>query len=40
VPDWLADRLIFSIGMAHEEVAALSLEEPVDRSADFARRSR
>jgi mRNA interferase RelE/StbE len=30
VPDWLASRLIFSAGMAREEVAALDLQEAVD----------
>jgi mRNA interferase RelE/StbE len=30
VPDWLAERLIFSVGMARAEVAALSLQEAVD----------
>jgi mRNA interferase RelE/StbE len=30
VPDWLASRLIFSAGMAREEVAALGLQEAVD----------
>jgi mRNA interferase RelE/StbE len=40
VPDWLADRLIFSVGMAREEVAALSLQEAVDRWTDFMSRPR
>jgi mRNA interferase RelE/StbE len=35
VPDWLAERLIFTVGMAREEVAALSLQEAVDRWTDF-----
>jgi mRNA interferase RelE/StbE len=30
VPDWLAERLIFSAGMRREEVAALDLQEAVD----------
>lgn len=30
VPDWLAERLIFSVGMRREEVAALDLQEAVD----------
>ncbi|HEX7745573.1 MAG TPA: type II toxin-antitoxin system RelE/ParE family toxin [Micromonosporaceae bacterium] len=40
VPDWLADRLIFTVGMAREEVAALSLQEAVDRWTDFMSRPR
>jgi mRNA interferase RelE/StbE len=39
VPDWLANRLIFTVGMAREEVAALSLQEAVDRWTDFMSRS-
>jgi mRNA interferase RelE/StbE len=35
VPDWLADRLLFTVGMARENVAALSLEEAVDLWSDF-----
>lgn len=31
VPDWLAKRLIHVAGMAPRDVAALSLEEAVDR---------
>lgn len=30
VPDWLADRLIYTVGMAREEVAALDLQAAVD----------
>jgi mRNA interferase RelE/StbE len=30
VPDWLAERLIFTVGMQREEVAALDLQEAVD----------
>ncbi len=35
VPDWLAQRLIDSVGMAPQDVAALSLEEAVDRWGEF-----
>jgi mRNA interferase RelE/StbE len=35
VPAWLADRLVHIVGMAPEEVAALSLREAVDRWAEF-----
>ncbi|GII30660.1 type II toxin-antitoxin system RelE family toxin [Planotetraspora mira] len=35
VPDWLADRLIYTVGMAREDVAALDLEEAVDLWAEF-----
>ncbi len=38
VPDWLAQRLIHSAGMTREAAAALSLEEAVDRWADFTSR--
>jgi mRNA interferase RelE/StbE len=31
VPDWLAARLIHTVGMAPQDVAALSLQEAVDR---------
>ena len=31
VPDWLAARLVHTVGMAPQDVAALSLEEAVDR---------
>jgi mRNA interferase RelE/StbE len=30
VPDWLADRLIFTAGIKREEVAALDLQQAVD----------
>ncbi|MFI0236792.1 type II toxin-antitoxin system RelE/ParE family toxin [Streptomyces sp. NPDC016845] len=30
VPDWLADRLVHTVGMPREQVAALGLEEAVD----------
>jgi len=30
VPDWLAERLIFSVGMRREDVAAMDLQEAVD----------
>ncbi|MGP4113434.1 hypothetical protein ACTWP5_21290 [Streptomyces sp. 4N509B] len=40
VPDWLADRLIRTGGMSRAEVAALTLEEAVDRWAAFAARPR
>ncbi|MFD3688002.1 type II toxin-antitoxin system RelE/ParE family toxin [Nocardiopsis sp. NPDC058631] len=35
VPDWLADRLIHTVGMPPEKVAALDLEQAVDLWADF-----
>lgn len=35
IPDWLANRLIHTVGMAPHEVAALSLEEAVDRWTEF-----
>ncbi|MEV6606828.1 hypothetical protein [Kutzneria sp. NPDC051319] len=30
VPDWLANRLIHTVGVAPEKVAALGLEQAVD----------
>jgi mRNA interferase RelE/StbE len=38
VPDWLAERLIFSVGMRREEVAALDLQEAVDLWTAFMSR--
>ncbi|MFI6635450.1 type II toxin-antitoxin system RelE/ParE family toxin [Nonomuraea fuscirosea] len=35
VPDWLADRLIRTVGMAREDVAALDLQEAVDAWAEY-----
>jgi mRNA interferase RelE/StbE len=35
VPDWLANRLIYTVGMAREDVAALDLEEAVDLWTEF-----
>jgi mRNA interferase RelE/StbE len=35
VPDWLAARLIHTVGMTPQAVAALSLEEAVDRWGDY-----
>jgi mRNA interferase RelE/StbE len=40
VPDWLAHRLIHTVGMAPQEVAALSLEEAVDRWGEFRSKPR
>lgn len=40
VPDWLADRLVHTVGMAREEVAALGLEQAVDLWAEFTARPR
>ena len=40
VPDWLADRLIYTVGIARENVAALDLEEAVDLWAEFRSKSR
>ncbi|MEV0357903.1 type II toxin-antitoxin system mRNA interferase toxin, RelE/StbE family [Nocardia sp. NPDC050697] len=38
VPEWLARRLIHTVGMAPAEVAALDLEQAVDRWADYTSR--
>jgi mRNA interferase RelE/StbE len=35
VPDWLASRLIHTVGMTPQDVAALSLEEAVDHWGKF-----
>lgn len=35
VPDWLADRLVFTAGLSREEVAALDLQQAVDRWTAF-----
>jgi mRNA interferase RelE/StbE len=35
VPNWLAKRLVHSVGMSQQDVAALSLEEAVDRWGAF-----
>ncbi|WP_274561629.1 type II toxin-antitoxin system RelE family toxin [Streptomyces spiramyceticus] len=35
VPDWLAERLVHTAGMAREEVAALTLQQAVDLWTDF-----
>jgi hypothetical protein len=35
VPDWLAARLVHTVGMAPPEVAALSLAEAVDRWSEY-----
>jgi mRNA interferase RelE/StbE len=35
VPDWLADRLIYTAGMAREDVAALDLQRAVDLWTEF-----
>jgi mRNA interferase RelE/StbE len=40
VPDWLADRLIYTVGIARENVAALDLEEAVNLWAEFRSKSR
>ncbi|MEN3534955.1 type II toxin-antitoxin system RelE/ParE family toxin [Microbispora sp. ZYX-F-249] len=40
VPDWLADRLIYTVGMSREDVAALDLQQAVDLWADFRSRPR
>ena len=40
VPDWLAQRLIHTVGMAPQDVAALSLEEAVDRWGEFTSKPR
>ena len=38
VPDWLADRLIFTVGLPREEVAALDLQQAVDLWAAYMSR--
>lgn len=35
VPDWLADRLVFTAGMSREAVAALDLQQAVDLWSAF-----
>lgn len=40
VPDWLRDRLIYTVGMAPHEVAALSLEEGVDLWGEYMSKPR
>jgi mRNA interferase RelE/StbE len=40
VPDWLAARLIHTVGMAPQDVAALSLEEAVDRWGEYTSKPR
>lgn len=40
VPDWLADRLIHTAGMARADVAALDLQEAVDLWAEFRSKPR
>jgi mRNA interferase RelE/StbE len=40
VPDWLATRLIHTAGMAPHDVAALSLEEAVDRWGEYISKPR
>jgi mRNA interferase RelE/StbE len=40
VPDWLAERLVHTVGLAREDVAAMSLEEAVDHWAAFTARPR
>ncbi|AXG79966.1 type II toxin-antitoxin system RelE family toxin [Streptomyces paludis] len=40
VPDWLANRLIHTVGVPREKVAALSLEEAVDLWAEFTAQPR
>lgn len=39
VPDWLARRLIFTVGIVPHEVAAMNLEQAVDRWAEYRSRS-
>jgi mRNA interferase RelE/StbE len=38
VPDWLADRLVFTAGMTRESVAALDLQQAVDLWTAYASR--
>lgn len=40
VPDWLADRLIHTAGMAREDVAALDLQDAVDLWTQFTSKQR
>ncbi|RCG31483.1 type II toxin-antitoxin system mRNA interferase toxin, RelE/StbE family [Sphaerisporangium album] len=40
VPDWLAERLIYTVGLAREDVAALDLEQAVDLWTEFRLRAR
>ncbi|MEV6983040.1 type II toxin-antitoxin system RelE/ParE family toxin [Sphaerisporangium sp. NPDC051017] len=35
VPDWLADRLIYTAGMSREDVATLDLQQAVDLWAEY-----
>jgi mRNA interferase RelE/StbE len=35
VPDWLADRLTHTVGLTREEVAAMDLQQAVDRWTSF-----
>lgn len=40
VPDWLAHRLLYTVGMSPQEVAALSLEQAVDRWGEHTSKPR
>lgn len=40
VPDWLADRLVYTAGLAREDVAAMDLQQAVDRWTSFASQSK
>jgi|SRR5579871_271470 mRNA interferase RelE/StbE len=40
VPDWLAERLIHTVGMAPQSVAALSLQEAVDLWGEYMSKPR
>jgi mRNA interferase RelE/StbE len=40
VPDWLAQRLTHTVGMTPQDVAALSLEEAVNRWGEFMSKPR
>jgi mRNA interferase RelE/StbE len=40
LPDWLATRLVHTAGSPPEEVAAMDLQEAVDRWAEFMSKSR
>lgn len=40
VPDWLADRLIHTVGMAREDVAALNLQQAVDLWTEYISKAR
>jgi mRNA interferase RelE/StbE len=40
VPDWLADRLIYTVGLPRERVAAMDLQQAVDTWAEYQSQTR